>query len=226
MSRNMPELCVKFHKATIYPPWGPIKKIKNILLPHLKCKTCSEGDIWKISRRRIADLKNQGLYNSQFCKKWEDALHFRENGLAITFTWPNEPKFTFAIMFYLKFKKGQEMKHPMPVIPIHWNRGGLVSGCFPSIDRLAVESPAGWQPGWLMVVSGRRSSQGLLPKYLLPAEQALMDPDLYGLSCGSRSAQLGLLWQGRQLVDITIVPLHLYLPIPTCLARSSLFPNK
>ena len=74
--------------------------------------------------------------------------------------------------------------------------------CCPSIDRLPVESPDGWLPGWLMVVSGRRSSHGLLPKYLLPAERALMDPDLYGLSCGSQSAQLGLLWQGRQLVDI------------------------
>ena len=64
---------------------------KNTLLPHLKCKTCSEGDIWKILRRRITDLKNQGPYKSQFCKKWVGALHFRENGLAIIFTWPNEP---------------------------------------------------------------------------------------------------------------------------------------
>ena len=47
-----------------------IKKKKtflvNIILPHLKCKTCSEGDIWKISRRIIMNLKNQGPYRSQF----------------------------------------------------------------------------------------------------------------------------------------------------------------
>ena len=37
------------------------------------------------------DLFNLGPYNSQFCKKRVGALHFRENGLAIIFTWPNEP---------------------------------------------------------------------------------------------------------------------------------------
>ena len=96
MSRNMRKLRVKLRNATIYPPWGPIFKkyfFKNTLLPHLKCKTCSEGDIWKILRRRITDLKNQGPYKSQFCKKWVGALHFRENGLAITFTWPEEARY-------------------------------------------------------------------------------------------------------------------------------------
>ena len=60
------------------------KKFKSVLLPHLKCKTCSKGDILKISRRRITDLKNHGPYKSQFCKQWVGAVHFRKNGLAIT----------------------------------------------------------------------------------------------------------------------------------------------
>ena len=54
------------------PLEGPFSKnifSKNILLPHMKCKTCSEGDIWKIVRRRITDLKNQGPSKSQYCKK-------------------------------------------------------------------------------------------------------------------------------------------------------------
>ena len=92
------ETCVNYVWYCITPlltaPWGPIfkKKIaKNIFLPHLKCKTCSEGDIWNILRRRITDLKNQWSYKSQLCKKWVGALHFRQNWLAITFTWPNEP---------------------------------------------------------------------------------------------------------------------------------------
>jgi hypothetical protein len=58
---------------------------KNVLLPHLKCYTCSEGYIWKVSMRRIGDIFNQGPYKSQFCVKWVDALLFQENGLAITF---------------------------------------------------------------------------------------------------------------------------------------------
>ena len=65
------------------------KKLKNVLLPQLKRETCSKGDILKILRRKITDLKNQGPNKSQFCKKWAGALNFRENGLAITFTWPN-----------------------------------------------------------------------------------------------------------------------------------------
>ena len=51
-----------------------------MFLPHLKCKTCSEGDIWKISRRRIKDLKNQGLYKSQFCKTFVGALDLGKIG--------------------------------------------------------------------------------------------------------------------------------------------------
>ena len=50
-----------------------------------------QGDIWKVSMRKIKDIFNQGRYKSQFCGKWVDALHFQENGLAITFTWQNEP---------------------------------------------------------------------------------------------------------------------------------------
>ena len=77
MSRNIYKLCVKLRNATIYPPWDPIwkkkKKFKKVLLYHLKCKTCSEGDIWKISRRRIINLKSQGPYKSNFCKKWVGA---------------------------------------------------------------------------------------------------------------------------------------------------------
>ena len=48
MSRNMRKLRVILHNATIDRPLRSNlqKKIaKNIFLPHLKCKTCSEGDI-------------------------------------------------------------------------------------------------------------------------------------------------------------------------------------
>ena len=44
----MSKLRVKLRNATIYPPLGQIFKnifFKNILLPILKCKTRSEGDI-------------------------------------------------------------------------------------------------------------------------------------------------------------------------------------
>ena len=38
LCRNMRKLRVTLSNATIYPPWGPVKKeIKNVLLPHLKC---------------------------------------------------------------------------------------------------------------------------------------------------------------------------------------------
>ena len=53
---------------------------KNVLLPHLKRKTFLEGDIWKISRRRITDLRNQGHYKSKFCKKSVGALHLGKMG--------------------------------------------------------------------------------------------------------------------------------------------------
>ena len=49
-----------------------------------------EGDIWKVSMRKIRDIFNQGPYKSQFCVKLVDALLFQENVLAITFTWQNE----------------------------------------------------------------------------------------------------------------------------------------
>ena len=65
--------------------------LKNVLFPLINCETCSKGNIWKISMRRITDLKNQGPCKSQFCEKCVGAIHFRKNGLAITFTWPNEP---------------------------------------------------------------------------------------------------------------------------------------
>jgi hypothetical protein len=41
--------------------------------------------------RKIRDIFYQGPYKSQFCVKLVDALLFQENGLAITFTWQNEP---------------------------------------------------------------------------------------------------------------------------------------
>ena len=70
MSRSMRKLLVNMRNATIYPPGGPIKKkyilLKNVLLPHLKCKTCYKGDIWNKSRRRNTDLKNQGLTKHNF----------------------------------------------------------------------------------------------------------------------------------------------------------------
>ena len=93
MSRNMRKLCLKLCNVTIYPPWGSIVKkylFLNIPLPHLKCETCSKGDICKISRRRITDLKNPGPYKSQFCKQSVGASHFWENWLAITFTCAGE----------------------------------------------------------------------------------------------------------------------------------------
>ena len=37
--------------------------------------------------RRTTNLTNQGPYKSPFCKNLVGALHFKENGLAITFTW-------------------------------------------------------------------------------------------------------------------------------------------
>ena len=51
------------------------------------------------------DLKTQGPNKSLFCKKWVGALHFRENGFAITFTWPNEPKFMYICKKEKKKKK-------------------------------------------------------------------------------------------------------------------------
>ena len=83
MSRNMRKLRVKLRNATIYLPWCKIFKtffFKNVLLPHLKRKTFSEGDIWKILRRRITDLMNQGPYKSKFCKKSVGALHLGKMG--------------------------------------------------------------------------------------------------------------------------------------------------
>ena len=84
----MRKLCVKLYNATSYPPLGPVFKnifffFKNILLPYLKCKTCSKVYIWKVSMRRMKDIFNQG---PQFCVKWVDALLFHENGVAIIFT--------------------------------------------------------------------------------------------------------------------------------------------
>jgi hypothetical protein len=84
----MRKLCVKLYHATSYPPLGPVFKnifffFKNILLPYLKCKTCSKVYIWKVSMRRMKDIFNQG---PQFCVKWVDALLFHENGVAIIFT--------------------------------------------------------------------------------------------------------------------------------------------
>ena len=40
------------------------------------------------------ELKRQGPYKSQFYKKLLGALRFRENGLAITFTWTNAKTFS------------------------------------------------------------------------------------------------------------------------------------
>ena len=92
------EICVNYVWNCVMPLFTPIEVqcsknifFKNILLPHLKFETCSKGEIWKISRRRITSLKNQGPYKSQLCKKWECALRFRENGSAITFYFSIDP---------------------------------------------------------------------------------------------------------------------------------------
>ena len=72
MSRNMHKLVWNLRNATVYPPWGRIFKkymFLNVLLPYLKCETCFEGDIWKILRRQIPELKNQGPYKLQFWRK-------------------------------------------------------------------------------------------------------------------------------------------------------------
>ena len=94
MSKNMHKLHVKLRNSTMYPPWGPIvKKIffHKRIPPLAEMPSLFQCEIWNILRKRVTDLKNQGHYKSQFCKKLVGVLHFRENGLAITFTWPNEP---------------------------------------------------------------------------------------------------------------------------------------
>ena len=97
-AQNYLEMCVNCAWNCVTPLFTPLEVqfsqnifFKIVLLPHLNCKTCSEGDIWKILRRRITDLKNQGPYKSQFCKKWVGTLHFWKNGMQSTFTWPHEP---------------------------------------------------------------------------------------------------------------------------------------
>ena len=91
------ETCINCKWNCVTPLFNPLEVpcsiffSSNIPFSPLKCETCYEGDIWNISRRRIMDLKNHGPYKTQFCKKWVGELHFRENGLAITFTLLNEP---------------------------------------------------------------------------------------------------------------------------------------
>ena len=45
------------------------------------------------------DIFNKGPYKSQFCVKVGDAWLFQENGLAIIFTWQNEPLSKFSLSF-------------------------------------------------------------------------------------------------------------------------------
>ena len=84
-------LRVKLRNATIYPPWGLIFK-KYFFQKH----TSPSSEMQNLFRRwHLKDieemnhgLKKKGPYKSQLNKKWVGALHFRENGLAITCTWP------------------------------------------------------------------------------------------------------------------------------------------
>ena len=90
----MRKLRVKLRNATIYPPWGPVLNIcffSKTYSSATEMLDLLKGDIWKVLTRKIRDTFNQGPYKSQFCVKWVDALLFQENGLAIAFTWQNEP---------------------------------------------------------------------------------------------------------------------------------------
>ena len=90
----MPKLRVKLRNATIYPPYVPI--FKNYYFQKLPPLSSEMLDL--LQRRYLKDIyeKNHGLfiqgpYKSQVCIKCVGVLLFQENGLAITFTWQNEP---------------------------------------------------------------------------------------------------------------------------------------
>ena len=73
-------------------------------------------------------LFNHGPYKSQICVKWVCVLLFQEIGLAITFTWQNEPSYIEAA-FYLGtfllwlFLIGPIAKNsPLDIINQHFKR--------------------------------------------------------------------------------------------------------
>ena len=93
MSKNMVKLFVKLRNATFTPL--EVQFSKKYFFPPKRTPLSSQmQNLLKLVKkiwRRIKDLKNQGPYKSKVCKKLVVALLFRVNGLAITFTGPNEP---------------------------------------------------------------------------------------------------------------------------------------
>ena len=74
-AQNYLEMCVNCAWNCVTPLFTPLEVqfsqnifFKIVLLPHLNCKTCSEGDIWKILRRRITNILNQGSQVTIFHK--------------------------------------------------------------------------------------------------------------------------------------------------------------
>ena len=137
----MRKLRVKLRNATIYPPWGQVFKISFFLqkqtLPASDMLDLLEGDIWKVSMRKIRDIFNPGPYKSQFFVKWVDALLFQENGLAITFTWKNEPKY-----IHLLSHRGDTWSTAATWLYRQWRSGGIGWLAYDKyLMRLFVEEP-------------------------------------------------------------------------------------
>ena len=88
------ETCVNCVWNCVTPLFTPLRlNFQKIFFSKTYCSLIlnAVGDIWTISRRRLTELTDQGPYKSQFSNKWVGTLPFRENGLAITLTWPNKP---------------------------------------------------------------------------------------------------------------------------------------
>ena len=156
----MRKLRVKLRNAIIYPPWGPIFKniffqksnfSKNMLLPHLKCQTCFEGDIWKISIRRMRDIFNQGALQVTILRKVS-------RWLAFSIKWVGNhlymAKWTLIYSFSWSVTVCGALWHTVTVSDDLWQSVMLCDNC-DSLWYYVKVYDALWQPVTVLLVCDR-----------------------------------------------------------------------